>query len=205
MTRPVVEVFADIVCPFTYVGLRRVVARRAELGLTEPILHVRAWPLELVNGAPVDRTVVAREVEELREQVAPELFRAFDPSAFPRSSLPALALAAGAYSVGNGVGERVSLALRAALFEEGRDIADPVTLDEIAAVHGVPRSGPGEDGAVLADFEEGKRRGVRGSPEFYLDGQGWFCPSLRIETIDERLKIALDPAGFETFLTECFA
>jgi hypothetical protein len=32
-------------------GLRRVIARRAEFGLAEPILHVRPWPLELVNSA----------------------------------------------------------------------------------------------------------------------------------------------------------
>ena len=33
MTRQVVEVFADVVCPFTHVGLRRIVARPAKLGL----------------------------------------------------------------------------------------------------------------------------------------------------------------------------
>lgn len=48
-----VEVFADLGCPFTHVGLRRLLARRAELARDEPVLLVRAWPLELVNGQPL--------------------------------------------------------------------------------------------------------------------------------------------------------
>src|SRR5206468_3084962 len=49
----VIEVFADVRCPFTHVGLTRFVARRHELGRREPRLRVRAWPLELVNGEPL--------------------------------------------------------------------------------------------------------------------------------------------------------
>jgi predicted DsbA family dithiol-disulfide isomerase len=205
MTRPVVEVFADVVCPFTHVGLRRIVARRAELGLAQPVLRVRAWPLELVNGAPLDPAAVAHHVDELREQVEPDLFRNFDRDTFPASSLAALGLAAAAYKVSDVVGEEVSLALRYAVFEDGRDVADPAVLDEIAAAHDVTRRDSDDDRAVLADFEEGKRRGVRGSPEFYLDGRGWFCPALRIEKIDDRLVIAPDPESFEAFLVDCFA
>ena len=204
MTRAIVEVFADVVCPFTHVGLRRVTARRDELGLDVPVLHVRAWPLELVNGEPVDPALVTHEVEALRQQVAPELFRKFDPRVFPSSSLPALGLAAGAFRVGNEVGEQVSLALRTAIFEEGRDIADPRTLQEIAATHGVPYPDPEDDRSVIADFEEGTRRDVRGSPEFFLEGQGWFCPALNIETIDDGLEITLDVANYESFLAACF-
>lgn len=65
-----IEVFADVVCPFTHVGLRRLVERRHELG-SSAVLRVRAWPLELVNGEPLAADVVAEEVRELREQVAP--------------------------------------------------------------------------------------------------------------------------------------
>ena len=204
MTRPVVEVFADVVCPFTHVGLRRIVTRRAALGSSRPMLRVRAWPLELVNGEPLDPNLVAQHVKELREQVEPDLFRGFDPDALPDSSLPALALVAQAYREGDRIGEQVSLAVRDAVFEEGRDIADPAVLDDIAAIHGVATRGPDAARAVLADFEEGQRRGVRGSPEYYLDEQGWFCPALRIENINGKLTITLDADGFDTFLAECF-
>ena len=62
--------------------------------------------------------------DELREQVAPNLFRHLDIDRFPSSTLDALALANRAYRTDLQVGERVSFALRDALFEEGRDISD---------------------------------------------------------------------------------
>jgi predicted DsbA family dithiol-disulfide isomerase len=37
-----VEVFADILCPFTHVGLHTLIDRRAERGLDEPHLRIRA-------------------------------------------------------------------------------------------------------------------------------------------------------------------
>ena len=49
-----IEVFADIWCPFTHVGLRALAEERAHRGRTDVTLWVRAWPLELVNGAPMD-------------------------------------------------------------------------------------------------------------------------------------------------------
>ena len=203
MTRAVVEVFADIVCPFAHVGLRRVLRRRTELGRVLPVLRVRAWPLELVNGEPFDPDVVARHVEELREQVEPGLFRGFDRAAVPSSSLPALQLVAEAYSAGDEVGEQVSLAVRDALFEQGRDIADPGLLAAIAADHGVPSLGTGAE-LVLADLEEGRERGVQGSPEFFLDRRGYFCPALRIERVDGKLEITPDRGAFDAFLSDCF-
>ena len=95
-------------------------------------IWVRAWPLELVNGAPLDPTVTWEHAEDLREQVAPDLFRHLDVDRFPSSTLDALALANRAYRTDLQVGERVSFALRDALFEEGRDISDRVTLEHLA-------------------------------------------------------------------------
>jgi len=205
MTRVAVEVFADITCPFAHVGLQRFVARRAERGSAGPILRVRAWPLELVNGAPLEPGLVARHVEELRTQVAPDLFRAFDPDVVPASSMPAFELAAAAYQVGDGRGERVSLACRRALFEDGLDISSPDVLARIAASEAITVNHADAERIVLDDYEEGRRRGVRGSPEFYLDGRSWYCPSLRIENVDGALTIEPDPEAIEPFLAACFA
>ena len=36
-----VEVFADVLCPFTHVGLRTLIGRRNERGLTQPRLRIR--------------------------------------------------------------------------------------------------------------------------------------------------------------------
>ena len=119
-----VEVFADVCCPFTHVGLRRLVQRRDEVG-GDLELVVRAWPLELVNGAPLDGDLIAEEIEELRKQVAADLFVGFDRARFPATSLPALELAAAAYRRDMPSGERVSLTLREALFERGREHLPP--------------------------------------------------------------------------------
>lgn len=175
-----VEVFADIVCPFTHVGLRRLSKARA--GRDDlPGVRVRAWPLEWINGAPLGADLAAREIEALRAQVAPDLFAGFDATTFPRTSIPAFGLAAAAYSVDDLTGEVVSLALRDALFERGEDVSDPEVLRAIGQPFGVaPFGGRATESAVRADWELGKARAVQGSPHFFVGDHGWFCPSLDI-------------------------
>jgi predicted DsbA family dithiol-disulfide isomerase len=200
-----IEVFADIACPFTHVGLRRFVQRREELGRPDVTLLVRAWPLEVVNGQPLDPAATADKVAALRDQVAPDLFTGFDPEAFPSTTLPALALAHAAYAVDARTGERVSLALRDLLFERGADVTDPAVLQALADEHGVTFD-PEDRSAVLADHAEGADRGVVGSPHFFTEGGGFFCPSLDIgHDADGQLEIAVDADGLDGFLAACFA
>jgi predicted DsbA family dithiol-disulfide isomerase len=200
----VIEVFADVMCPFTHVGLTRLVERRRALG-SSVVLRVRAWPLELVNGEPLGAELVAEEVHELREQVAPDLFTGFDASRFPSSSLPALTLAAAAYRASSRLGERVSLAVRHALFEEGRDIADVDVLADIARACDVPRVEGIDRDAVRSDWEEGRNRGVQGSPHFFLGDEGYFCPALDITRVGGNLHITSDAAAFDAFVARAFA
>lgn len=201
-----IEVFADVACPFTHVGLRRFVERR-DKGGPEVRLRVRSWPLEVVNGEPLDPDFIADEVDEIREQVAPDLFDGFDRRAFPATSMPALALAAAAYAVDVTTGEAVSLELRDLLFEQGRDVADDAVLSRVAEVHGVAfdAARPPLD-AVHADHAEGRHRGVIGSPHFFTPAGGFFCPSLDVgRDAAGHLRITADPAGFQTFLDGCFS
>jgi predicted DsbA family dithiol-disulfide isomerase len=197
----VIEVFADIVCPFTHVGLRRFIARRADLGRNEIKLWVRAWPLELVNREPLDPHFIAREVDDIRRQVAPELFTGFTEAAFPSTSLPALALAAAAYRHSPTVGEHISLALRDLLFEQGIDIADPDVLARVAAEHHLA---PEFDDArvVAADHADGIARGVIGSPHFFSPTGGFFCPALDLHRdADGHLHLTPDTTRFEQFIS----
>jgi predicted DsbA family dithiol-disulfide isomerase len=196
----VVEVFADVWCPFAHVGLRRFVEHRALVSRDDLVLRVRAWPLELVNGRPLDPGSTATHVAELRDQVAPYLFGGFAVDAFPVSSVDALALAAVAYEAGDRVGERVSLALRDALFEAGRNIGDPSALRAIAAEQGIADAGPEAVDLVIADWEDGKRRGIRGSPEFFVKWRGFFCPTLDITRVDGGLRIVRDIESLTEFL-----
>lgn len=203
----VIEVFADVACPFTHVGLRRFVKQREAAGGPDVRLRVRAWPLEEVNGVPLDPEFIAEEVAEIREQVAPDLFVGFDPTAFPGTSMPALALAAAAYAVDLPTGEAVSLELRDLLFEQGVDIADPDALAGVARRHGVTfdAADPTLD-VVRADHAEGRRRDVIGSPHFFTPAGGFFCPSLDVGRDSAgHLRITADPDGFERFVASCFA
>lgn len=201
----VIEVFAELGCPFTHVGLRRLVERRSTDGRDDLVLRVRAWPLELVNGMPLDPALIDEEVAELREQVAPDLFAHFDPARFPPSSLPALDLAAVAYGRGLQEGERASLLLRDALFERGRPVGDPEVLAEIAAAVGIPVPDDRARAQVLADWHEGQARGVIGSPHFFVGDDSWFCPSLDIKRVDGHLLIRSDPHAFEAFIDHCLS
>jgi len=198
----VVTVFADVVCPFTHVGLRRLTQFRDQLGSSRRLL-VNAWPLEWVNGEPLAAAKVAEEVAALRAMVAPDLFVGFDADTFPRTSISALALASLAYTSDLVTGEAVSLALRDALFEQGLDVSDDTVLSKIAAAHGLDARDVDIE-TVHAEYAEGQRRGVVGSPYFILDGQGYFCPSLEISHGEDGFSISFTPEEFEDLAARAF-
>ena len=201
-----IEVFSVVWCPFAHVGLRTLVARRQAAGRADLPLRLRAWPLELVNQAPQDPAVAAAHVADLRAQVAPGLFAGFDPNTFPRTTLPALALTHAAYRVSDAVGEALGLALRTALFEEGREISDPAVLAAIAGRLGVQGPATAADHeAVLGDWREGDQRRVQGSPHLFCGARSAFCPSLDIaKDADGDLHVRPDPAALDEFLDGCF-
>lgn len=182
-----VEVFADILCPFTHVGLRTLVDRRDQHGLTEPHLRIRAWPLELINGKPLDPHHIDAEVSALRASVRPDLFAGFSVDTFPKTSMTAFALTAAADRAGDpALVEEVGIALRNAVFEEGLDIGLPEVVAPLAERFDLePLDAEATSAAVRADWDDGRARGVTGSPHFFTDdGGSWFCPSLAISRDD---------------------
>lgn len=155
-------------------------------------MRVRAWPLEWINGAALGHELAAREIVALRARVAPDLFAGFDAATFPRTSIPAFGLVAAAYALDESTGEAVSLALRDALFERGDDISDEGVLRAIGGPFGVePLDRIEAESAVRADWDRGKERAVQGSPHFFVDDRGWFCPSLEITHEGERFDIKI--------------
>lgn len=199
----VVDVYADIWCPFAHVGLRDVVERRGDA--VSPRLRVRAWPLEIVNGVPLDAHHVATEIADIREQVRDDLFAGFDPDRFPASTVAALGTADAAYQHGLDVGEAFNLAIRDALFEEGRAVDDPDVLADVAARFGVAVPSATDARAVVeSELAEGRRRGVTGSPHFFVEGESFFCPALDIAPDGDRLRISIDRDGIERFRRRVF-
>ena len=117
---------------------------------------------------------------------------------WPATIIPALALAAGAYARDPDTGLAISLSLRAALFEHGQDVGDPGVLAAIASDHGL--TGAADIGAVRADYDEGLRRGVSGSPHFWVGDHEFFCPALDLgHDADGQLTARLDTEGLAEF------
>ncbi len=202
-----VEVFADVLCPFTHVGLHTLIDRRADRGLAEPRLTIRAWPLELINGSPLDAQHVASEITALRSSVRPDLFTGFSVDAWPATTMNAFALTAAAARDGDpALVEDVGMALRNALFEEGQDIGQPEVVASIGERFGLrPLGADATLAAVRADWDEGKSRGVVGSPHFFTgDGHDWFCPGLAISRDESGDFVVAWKQGTEAFVTSVF-
>jgi hypothetical protein len=203
----VIEVFADIWCPFTHAGLKAVAEQRQVKGREDVRIWVRSWPLEWVNGRAMDPNAALHHVKELREQVSPELFSGLDASRFPRTTLPVLALVAKAYKAGPEVGESLSFELRDSLFEHGRDVADPEAVMDMAASFGLNPPDPDDYATVVAEWKEGRRRGVLGSPHFFCGASSVFCPSLDISSkpLGGGKVIRRNLGRLAAFLDECLA
>ncbi|MEN9646555.1 MAG: hypothetical protein RL238_3224 [Actinomycetota bacterium] len=200
-----IEVFADIWCTFAHVGLRMADRQRRADGRDDVVLRVRAWPLEWVNGAPMDPQKVAEHVVELQEHVAPDMFSQVDVAHFPTSTIDALALVARAYRVSTDLGETASFAVRDALFEEGRDISDPAVLAELGERLGIGAPDDTDRAAVADDYEAGKAMGVVGSPHFFCRDENMFCPSLRITRGADGLIIHSSVENLGEFLARCLS
>lgn len=196
-----IDVFADISCPFAHFSLRRFVDRRRVAGAHHVRLRVRAWPLELVNGEPLTAAKVTEEIADLRAQVASDLFMGFDPCAFPSSTIGLLGTATLAYGQDVGRGEAFSLGVRDALFEHGEAIGEPDVIARLAGRNAVavPDLATAR-AAVERDHADGRRRGVLGSPHFFVDGDPYFCPTLDIERRGDHLRIEIDERRLDEFI-----
>ena len=161
----------------------------------EPVhLRVRSWPLEVVNGQPLDPEFIAEGGGRDPRAGGRRPFTGFSQDAFPATSMPALALAAVAYDVDVATGEAVSLELRDLLFEQGRDIADADVLAgwPPATASPLDPADPPVDRAH-ADHAEGKVSGAcRARPTFHPAG-ALFCPSLDISRGTPRVTCASPP------------
>jgi predicted DsbA family dithiol-disulfide isomerase len=201
----VIEVFADVGCPFAHLGLLAIVEACTQRQRDDVVLKVRSWPLELVNGRPLDAAFIAEEVDEIRPQVAPNRFRSFTADAFPGSTMAAMELSAAAYEVSDDTGQAVALAVRDALFEQGTNVGDPDVLAAIADRHGVPWSAGDATSSrrVEADWAEGRQRGVVGSPHFFTSDGGYFCPALDVSRDEHgHLMVAADANKLAVFIDD---
>ena len=98
---------------------------------------------------------------------------------------------AAAYRRSPDEGERRSLEVRDAIFERG-SVPDPGESTEADLA------------TVPADYQEGRARGVQGSPHFFTANGDFFCPSLDITHEGGGLQISFDAEGFSSFMDAVF-
>lgn len=139
---------------------------------------------------------VAAKIAALEAELGIDDFGGFRRDRWPQTTLTALNLADAAYQRDAATGFAVSLLLRRLLFEEGHDIADHQVLADVADEYDLPRPPSAATTGVEANYAEGKRRGARGSPDFWVDGRDLFCPPLDLDhDADGNLTAAFDDDG----------
>jgi predicted DsbA family dithiol-disulfide isomerase len=180
----VLTVFSDLHCPWAYLFSIRL--RRARTAVGQPPVAWRCWPLELVNerGTPWD--TVSQEIPVLT-QLEPDHFAPARRDTWPSTLLPAMeALKVAGEQGGPEAADRFDQLARRAFFLDRRDLSIRPTLLVLAAGAGLVRAGfqdafdgGGHRRSVVADWQEGRRRGVEGSPHAFLpDGTGVFNPGV---------------------------
>jgi predicted DsbA family dithiol-disulfide isomerase len=180
----VLTVFSDLHCPWAYVFSIRM--RRARVAVGRPPVAWRCWPLELINRRGTPWQSLSQEVPVLA-QLEPDHFSPPRRETWPSTFLPAMeALKVAGDLGGPEAADRFDEAARRAFFLDRRDLSLRPTLADIATEAGLNRErfldafdGGGYRRSVIADWEEGRRRGVEGSPHaFLLDGTGVFNPGI---------------------------
>ncbi len=202
-----IDIWSDIVCPWCYIGKRRLEQALEEL--PDGAAHQVVWrSYELNPNAPRASTETTRDMLARKYGVAPEkavamqahvtaiaegcgldyhLDQTRPESSFDAHRLVHLAKASGLQ------GEMKERLLRA-YFTEGLSINDKATLIRLAEEVGLGGTSAAEtlDGdafadAVRADEEEALRIGIRGVPFFVFNGSLALSGAQPVETFREAL------------------
>jgi predicted DsbA family dithiol-disulfide isomerase len=208
-----IEVVHDLVCPWCFLGLRRLLRtlrRRPEL------LFDLTWRPFLLNpdmprvGMPRSDYVARKfggedRARRLYTSIA-EIGRAegvefrFDRIRRTPSSVDAHRLVR--WAMGYGRGTEVVEALFVAHFSDGRDIGDPVVLAAVAQASGLSAAdarafllGDAEVDAVHAENLRAHRLGINGVPCFVIGGRHAIAGAQEPEVIERLLDVAVVEAN----------
>lgn len=200
--RLLVDIVADPVCPWCYVGLKSFLAAKRDLASAyEVTVRFRAYQLNPETPAEgVDREAYYRKrfpdpafLVEARKRIAEAAQAAgfaFDPSAPKRlpNTLKAHRLLRAAHV--DGRQEPAALALYRGYWDDGADLGDDAALAALAAAAGMDeaatRTGlaaPAGDDPVKAEAEAMRRAGVAGVPTFIVNERTGFSGALAPDTL----------------------
>jgi len=183
-----IDIYSDIVCPWCYVGKRRLERALTSVGSD---VHVIWRPFQLNPTMPsdgMDRTTYLKAkfgsleaFGRMEEQLLAAGTDEQIPFAFKKIQLTPNTFAAHRlvwHAAQQGKQDEVVEALFRSYFVEGENIGDLKTLAHAAAEAGLDRTGiekflASEKGVVEVKAEEavGRRLGIRGVPYFVLNGR----------------------------------
>jgi predicted DsbA family dithiol-disulfide isomerase len=187
-----IDVVSDVVCPWCYVGSKRLEAALAGLPDVQAEVHWRPFQLDpTIPAEGMDRKTYMRNkfgnddarLKAMHDRLIDSTLDAGIPFAFDRikvaaNTLDAHRLIRWAGGQGTAMQDKVVRALFKANFENGRNIGDPVVLTEIAGECGMdvavvsallPTDADRE--AVRHEIAQAQRMGVTGVPCFLLENK----------------------------------
>ncbi len=203
------ELVFDLVCPWCFIGLRRLdraLARRPDVRLELSFRPFLLNPEMPRGGMPraeyLTRKYGGEERARRLHAAITEVARAeglvlrFDRILRTPSSLDAHRLVR--LAARHGLGRETVEALFAAYFLEGRDIGDPLVLAGVGSALGLPGpelqrllAGPGEAEAIAADNLRAHRMGINGVPCLVLAGRHAISGAQEPEVISRLFDVAL--------------
>lgn len=206
-----IAVFSDVICPWCYVGKRRLERALDSLGMRSGA-HIEWLPFELNPDMPeggVERSVYReRKFGSERSALLDHQMKAtgegegisfaFDRMLRTPNSRRAHMLIAAASRAGHADG--IVNALFRAYFEEGRDIGDPEVLVDIATANGLSTEDAAaclEDGALRQQVVSAEQRAaemqITSVPFFIVDRKwaisGAQSPEVWMKAIEERHRL----------------
>ncbi len=208
-----IDIYSDIVCPWCYVGKRRLERALNSVG---GAVHVTWRPFQLNPTMPLegmDRTTYLKSkfgslevFGRMKEQLLAAGAEEGIPFAFEKIQRTPNTFAAHRlvwYAAEHGQQDKVVEALFRSYFVEGKNIGDVKTLAHAAAEAGLDRTEiehflASEKGVVEVKTEEamGRRLGIRGVPYFVFNGRislsGAQPPDILVSAIQQAEKAVVE-------------
>lgn len=213
-----IDVVSDVVCPWCYVGVRRLDAALAALPDIEAEVHWRPFQLDpTIPPEGRDRKDYMRgkfgsdeRIRQLHDNLVQSTLDAGIPFAFEKiriavNTLDAHRLIRWAGGQNPQLQGAVVRALFKANFEEGRNVGDHAVLSEIAAEAGMDNAvvaallpTDADREAVRAEIEQAQRMGISGVPCFLLERKYAVMGAQPTEALTDAIRqVSAEKAGSE--------
>jgi predicted DsbA family dithiol-disulfide isomerase len=186
-----VDVISDVVCPWCYIGQKRLDKAVASIPGVDVDIHWRPYQLDSTippEGKDRKAYMLAKfgsedRLKQIHDRIVPlgaaeGIDFHFDDIKIAANTLDAHRVIRWAASAGDDVQNRVTKALFAANFEKGEYIGDKAELARIAGENGMDQTvvasllaSDADKDAVQAEIENAQRMGVTGVPFFVLEGK----------------------------------